>query len=70
MNLKTLALPVVLIAAAFIGFGDRVFPSPLNTLSLNARNTITQTFTGLLPQLKPQKPNAETEKAVNGLSPQ
>jgi hypothetical protein len=70
MNLKTLALPVGLIAAAFIGFGDRVLPSPLSTFSLNARNTITQTLTGASPQLKPQKPDAEMEKAVNGLSPQ
>jgi hypothetical protein len=67
MNLKTLALPVVLIAAAFIGFGDRVLPSPLSTLSLNARNTITQNLMGLKPELKPQKPDAATEKAVDSL---
>jgi hypothetical protein len=67
MNLKTLAFPVVLMAAAFIGFGDRVLPSPLNTFSLNTRNTITQTLMGLSPQLKPQKPDAATEKAVDGL---
>lgn len=68
MNFKTLALPVGLLAAAFIGFGDRILPSPLSTFSLNARNTITQTLTGAAPQLKPQKPYAETEKAVDNLS--
>jgi hypothetical protein len=51
----------------FIGMGDRFLPKPLNTMSLNTRNAINQTLTGLSPKLKPQKPNAETEKAVNAL---
>jgi hypothetical protein len=67
MNLKALALPLLLIAVAFIGFGDRVLPSPLNGMSLTARTAINQTLMGLSPQLKPQKPNAEMEKAVDSL---
>jgi hypothetical protein len=67
MNLKTLALPIVLIMVVFIGMGDRFLPKPLNTMSFNTRNAINQTLTGLAPKLKPQKPNAETEKAVNAL---
>jgi hypothetical protein len=69
MNLKALALPVALLAVGFIGFGDRLLPSPLNEISLNTRNTITQTVTGASPKLKPQKPNAEMEKAIESLSP-
>jgi hypothetical protein len=61
MNVKTLAIPIVLLAVAFIGFGDRILPSPLNTVSFN------NTLMGLSPQLKPQKPDAAMEKAVNGL---
>jgi hypothetical protein len=69
MNLKNLALPLLLLVAAFIGFGDRMLPSPLSAVSLNTRNAINQTLMGLSPQLKPQKPNAATEKAVDSLSP-
>ena len=69
MNFKTLILPIVLVAAAFIGFGDQFLPNPLSTISLNTRNAISQTITGATPQLKPQKPNAATEKAVDSLSP-
>jgi hypothetical protein len=67
MNLKTLALPLLSIAVVFIGVGDRFLPKPLNTMSFNARNAINQALMGLSPKLKPQKPNAETEKAVNAL---
>jgi hypothetical protein len=67
MNVKTLAIPIVLLAVAFIGFGDRILPSPLNTLSFNTRTAINNTLMGLSPQLKPQKPDAAMEKAVNGL---
>ncbi len=68
MNLKTLTLPLLLIAVAFIGVGDRILPNPLNVMSLNARNSINQALMGLTPKLKPQKPNAKTEKAVDSLS--
>jgi hypothetical protein len=68
MNLKTLTLPLLLIAVAFIGVGDRILPNPLNAMSLNARNSINQALMGLTPKLKPQKPNAKTEKAVDSLS--
>jgi hypothetical protein len=68
MNFKTLILPVVLVAAAFIGFGDHFLPNPLNTLSFNTRNAISQTIMGATPQLKPQKPDAATEKAVDNIS--
>jgi len=67
MNLKTLALPILLIMVVFVGMGDRFLPKPLNTMSFNTRNAINQTLMGLSPKLKPQKPNAETEKAVNAL---
>ncbi len=67
MNLKTLALPLLLITVAFIGVGDRILPKPLNAMSLNARNSINHALMGLSPKLKPQKPNAETEKAVDSL---
>jgi hypothetical protein len=67
MNLKTLTLPLLLITVAFIGVGDRILPKPLNAMSFNTRNAINQALMGLSPKLKPQKPNAETEKAVNSL---
>jgi hypothetical protein len=67
MNLKTLTLPLLLITVVFIGIGDRFLPKPLNTMSFNTRNAINQTLMGLSPKLKPQKPNAETEKAVDAL---
>jgi hypothetical protein len=67
MNLKTLALPILLIMVVFIGVGDRFLPKPLNTMSFNTRNAINQALMGLSPKLKPQKPNAETEKAVDSL---
>jgi hypothetical protein len=67
MNLKTLTLPILLIMVVFIGVGDRILPKPLNTMSFNTRNAINQALMGLSPKLKPQKPNAETEKAVDSL---
>jgi hypothetical protein len=68
MNLKTLALPIFLIAFGFIGFGDRVLPNPLNSLSLNTRTSINQFLLGLSPKIKSQNPDGATEKAVNSIA--
>jgi hypothetical protein len=54
MNLKTLALPILFIAFGFIGFGDRILPKPLSSISLNTRTSI--------------NPDGATEKAVNSIS--
>jgi hypothetical protein len=69
MNFKTLTLSIAGIALAFVLVGDRVLPKPVSTYSLNARTSMSKVLAGLVPHLKPQKPNAETEKAVDSLKP-
>lgn len=68
MNIKTLALSLSFIAFVFIGFGDRVLPKPLDSISLNTRTSINQFLQGLSPTLKSQNPDDKMEKAVDGLS--
>jgi hypothetical protein len=68
MNLKTLALPILFIAFGFIGFGDRILPKPLSSISLNTRTSINQFLLGLSPNIKSQNPDGATEKAVNSIS--
>jgi hypothetical protein len=68
MNIKTLALPLGFIAFVFIGFGDRVLPKPLGSISLNTRTSINKVLQGLSPTLKSQNPDDKMEKAVDGLS--
>lgn len=63
MNFKNLTLSLVGILIAFIVAGDRVLPKPASTYSLNARTF----FVGLVPHFKPQKPNSQTEQAVDNL---
>jgi hypothetical protein len=63
MNFKNLALSVVGIALAFVSIGDHVLPKPASTYSLNARTFLV----GLVPHFKAQKPNAQTEQAVDNL---
>jgi hypothetical protein len=65
MDFKKITLASAAIAIAFVLLGDRVLPKPVSTYSLNARKF----FVGLVPQFKAQKPNAETEKAVDSLNP-
>jgi hypothetical protein len=67
MNAKTLVLPVLFVAFVFIGFGDRVLPNPLGSISLNTRTSINQFLLGLSPQIKSQNPDQKMEKAVDGL---
>lgn len=67
MNMKKLALPLGFIAFVFIGFGDRVLPNPLSSISLNTRTSINQFLIGLSPKLKSQNPDVKMEKAVDGL---
>jgi hypothetical protein len=69
MNLKTAALSLTAVATAFILLGDRVLPSPASAYSLQARTSIGKLLADLVPQLKPQKPNAQTEQAVDNLKP-
>ncbi|MGB8702263.1 MAG: hypothetical protein WCD18_22835 [Thermosynechococcaceae cyanobacterium] len=68
MNIKKLSLPLFLVAIAFMCLGDRFLPSPLNTMSLNMRNTVNQFLVGLSPRFMAQKPDAGTEQAVDGLN--
>ncbi len=68
MDMKKLALPLGFIAFVFIGFGDRVLPNPLSSMSLNTRTSINQFLVGLSPKLKSQNPDDKMEKAVDGLS--
>jgi hypothetical protein len=63
MNFKNLTLSLAGIAIAFVLVGDRVLPKPVSTYSFNARTF----FVGLVPHLKPQKPNSQTEQAVDNL---
>jgi hypothetical protein len=65
MNFKNLTFALVGIAIAFVVVGDRFLPNPASAYSLNARTF----FVGLVPHLKPQKPNAQTEQAVDSLKP-
>lgn len=67
MNMKKLALPLGFVVFMFIGFGDRVLPSPLSSISLNTRTSINQFLVGLSPKLKSQNPDDKMEKAVDGL---
>jgi hypothetical protein len=69
MNLKKITLSLAATATAFVLLGDRVLPSPANAYSFQARTSISKLLFGLLPQLKPQKPNAQTEQAVDSLKP-
>ncbi len=66
--MKKLILPVVVVLSVFIGLGDRFLPAPLNAMSLGTRTSLNKFVMGLVPTLKPQQPNAETEKAVNDLT--
>jgi hypothetical protein len=69
--MKKLILPVVLVVCVFIGMGDRFLPAPLNAMSLGTRTSLNKFVMGLVPTLKPQHADADTEKAVNDLnSPQ
>ncbi len=67
MDFKKLALPLGFIAFIFIGFGDRVLPNPLSSISLNTRTSINQFLIGLSPKLKSQNPDGKMEKAVDDL---
>jgi hypothetical protein len=67
MNMKKLAFPFGFIAFVFIGFGDRVLPNPLSSISLNTRTSINQFLVGLSPKLKSQHPDGKMEKAVDSL---
>jgi hypothetical protein len=69
MNSKKLTLSLVVMAIAFVLGGDRVLPKPVGTYSFNTRTSISQFLGGLVPQLKPQQPNAQTEQAVDNLKP-
>jgi hypothetical protein len=63
MNFKNLTLSLVGMSLAFVLVGDRFLPKPVSTYSLNARTF----FVGLVPHFKAQKPNAQTEQAVDNL---
>jgi hypothetical protein len=68
MNFKKLALPLFVTAFVFVGFGDRVLPSPLSTFSFTTRTALNQFLLGLSPNFKQQNPNEKMEKAVDGLA--
>jgi hypothetical protein len=56
---------LIVLFMLFVALGDRVFPKPLSTASLQTRTTINNFFIGLLPKSGPKlNPNERTEKAV------
>ena len=67
MNMKKLALPLGFVVFGFVGFGDRILPQPLSSISLNTRTSINAFLSGLSPKLKSQNPDNKMEKAVDGL---
>ncbi|HEY9827921.1 MAG TPA: hypothetical protein V6D19_20995 [Stenomitos sp.] len=69
MNLKKLTLPVFFVMIVFIGFGDRFLPSPLNQMSYSARTSVNRFLMGLAPSFRAERPDGNTEKAVNSLNP-
>lgn len=49
----------------FIGFGDKLLPKPLSTVSFQTRTTINQFILGMFPTWEPKvKPYQRTEKAI------
>ena len=69
MTFQKLVFPICAVAVVFVGFGDQILPNPMKGYSVQVRTNLGHFATGLIPQLKPQKPDSQTEKAVNGLKP-
>lgn len=56
---------LIILFMLFVAFGDRVFPKPLSTASVQTRTTINNFFIGLLPKSGPKlNPNERTEKVI------
>ena len=51
----------------FVGFGDRVFPSPLSEASYSTRTSINQFLQDLFPTPEIRNPNERTEKLIQNL---
>ena len=67
-NNRRVFIPVpflLLVAIAFIGFGDSFLPKPLNKWSRDSRESINQFISGLAPSWQPKKdPYKRTEDAL------
>jgi len=64
-RLSALAPLILLVAIAFVGFGDSFLPKPLSTASRQTRDSLNKIVGGVVPNWAPKtKPNQRTEDAL------
>ena len=67
MRPQTLLQAGLLSFILFVGFGDRVFPSPLKEASYSTRISINQFLQDLFPTPEIRNPNERTQKLIQSL---